>query len=410
MPEGGLLYCVARDVTDQRAREAELAEVEGALRQAQKMEAVGQLTGGIAHDFNNLLTGIIGSLDLMQTRIDQGRTDTVSRYARAASASASRAAALTHRLLAFARRQPLDVAVVDADALVASLDELLRRTIGEAIRLEIVRADGLWRTLCDPHQLENAVLNLCINARDAMPGGGRITIQTANVCLDNAYARHHPEVTPGQFVRVSVTDTGTGMPPEVVAKAFEPFFTTKPAGRGTGLGLSMIYGFAKQSKGHAKIISEAGRGTTIELYLPRTQNEAGADVTEGASSSRRAESGETVLIVEDDPVVRDLVVEVLGDLGYRMLVAEDGPSGLQILRSGQRVDLLVSDVGLPDLDGRQMVERARAQRPTLKVLFITGYAENANFGVGARDPGTQLMTKPFAVDTLARRVREMIGP
>ena len=402
VPEGDRFHIVGRDITDQRL-------VEEQLRQAQKMEAVGQLTGGIAHDFNNLLTGIVGSLDLMQTRIAQGRTDALERYIRAALSSANRAAALTHRLLAFARRQPLEQKPVRVNALVAGMEDMLRRTLTERVHLEIVTAGGLWPTLCDPHQLENAVLNLAINARDAMPEGGRLVIETCNTHLDRSYTRLHPEVGVGQYVCICVTDSGLGMPPDVVARAFEPFFTTKPLGMGTGLGLSMIYGFARQSEGHAKIYSEAGQGTTVKIYLPRYRgevpDEAGAIA---ASEPPRSERGETVLVVEDEPVVRDLVVEVLRDLGYRTVEAQDGPSGLSVVQSPARIDLLVTDVGLPGLNGRQLADRAREARPGLKVLFITGYAENAMFGGGQLDPGMQMITKPFPVEVLAARIREMI--
>ncbi|WP_375463311.1 PAS domain-containing protein [uncultured Methylobacterium sp.] len=402
VPEGALFYVIGRDITEQRA-------VEELLRQAQKMEAVGQLTGGLAHDFNNLLTGIVGSLDLMQTRIRQGRIEQVGKYATAALSSANRAAALTHRLLAFARRQPLEPKPTDANGLIAGMEDMLRRTLTERVGLEIVTAGGLWLTLCDPHQLENAILNLAINARDAMPEGGRLVVETCNTHLDRAYARLHPEVEPGQYICICVTDTGTGMSPNVAAKAFDPFFTTKPLGQGTGLGLSMIYGFVKQSDGHAKIYSEVGSGTTIKIYLPRHRGAPAAEGTApGVAPSLRAERGETVLVVEDEAVVRDLIVEVLGELGYRALEAIDGPAGLRIVESQARIDLMVSDVGLPGLNGRQLADRARLVRPGLKVLFITGYAENAMFGNGGLEPGMQMITKPFPVEVLASRIREII--
>jgi PAS domain S-box-containing protein len=390
-------------------RTQELLRAEEQLRQAQKMEAVGQLTGGIAHDFNNLLAGIVGSLDLMQTRIAQGRTEYVERYAKAAMSSAQRAAALTHRLLAFARRQPLDPKPVNANQLIASMEDLLRRTIGPMHALEIVTAGGLWTTLCDPNQLESAILNLAINARDAMPDGGKLTIETANAHLDDAYAAAHLDVTPGQYVAICVTDTGTGMPPDVIERVFEPFFTTKPLGQGTGLGLSMVYGFAKQSEGHVKIYSEVGQGTTIRIYLPRHRGAAQEEMPAvSLTEVPRAEAGETVLVVEDEPVIRNLIVEVLQDLGYRALEAPDGPSGLKILQSRQRIDLLVTDVGLPGINGRQLADAARETRPPLKVLFITGYAENATLANGFLDPGMEMITKPFAVEALATRIRTMI--
>jgi PAS domain S-box-containing protein len=390
-------------------RTQELLRAEEQLRQAQKMEAVGQLTGGIAHDFNNLLAGIVGSLDLMQTRIAQGRTEHVERYGKAAMSSAQRAAALTHRLLAFSRRQPLDPKPVNANQLIASMEDLLRRTIGPLHALEIVTAGGLWTTLCDPNQLESAILNLAINARDAMPDGGKLTIETANAHLDEAYAAAHADVAPGQYVAICITDTGTGMPPDVIERVFEPFFTTKPLGQGTGLGLSMVYGFAKQSEGHVKIYSEVGTGTTIRVYLPRHRGAAQEEPSAVASSEApRAEAGETVLVVEDEPVIRNLIVEVLQDLGYHALEASDGPAGLKVLQSRQRIDLLVTDVGLPGINGRQLADAARDTRPGLKVLFITGYAENATLANGFLDPGMEMITKPFAVEALATRIRTMI--
>ena len=389
-------------------RTQELLRAEEQLRQAQKMEAVGQLTGGIAHDFNNLLAGIVGSLDLMQTRIAQGRTENVERYAKAAMSSAQRAAALTHRLLAFARRQPLDPKPVNANQLIASMEDLLRRTIGPLHALEIVTAGGLWTTLCDPNQLESAILNLAINARDAMPDGGKLTIETANGYLDDSYAASQPELRSGQYVAIRITDTGTGMPPDVIERVFEPFFTTKPLGKGTGLGLSMVYGFAKQSEGHVRIYSEVGQGTTIRIYLPRYRGTAQEEPSEVSFAEvPRAEAGETVLVVEDEPVIRNLIIEVLQDLGYRALEASDGPAGLKILQSRQRINLLVTDVGLPGINGRQLADAARETRPELKVLFITGYAENATLANGFLDPGMEIFTKPFAVEALATRIRSM---
>ncbi|MBO1907776.1 PAS domain-containing protein [Microvirga sp. 3-52] len=409
VPDVDLIHAVGRDVTPEKEAEETLRQTEEALRQSQKMEAVGQLTGGIAHDFNNLLTGIVGSLDLMQTRIAQGRTEAVERYAKAAMSSAQRAAALTHRLLAFARRQPLAPKTVDVNKLAVSMEDLLRRTLGEAIQMEFVTAGGLWLTRCDAHQLESAILNLAINARDAMPGGGKLTIETCNTHLDRAYASLHPGVRHGQYVCVAVTDTGTGMPPDVIERAFDPFFTTKPIGQGTGLGLSMIYGFAQQSEGHARIYSEVGQGTTVKIYLPRFNGAVEEEAeTAGLADAPRSEAGETVLVVEDEPVVRDLIVDVLKDLGYRPLEAVDGTSGLKMLQSSRRIDLLVTDVGLPGMNGRQLADQAREHRPDLKVLFITGYAENAAVASGFLEHGMEMITKPFAVEALAIRIREMI--
>jgi CheY-like chemotaxis protein len=372
------------------------------------MEAVGQLTGGIAHDFNNLLTGIVGSLDLMQTRLNQGRTDNVVRYINAAMTSANRAAALTHRLLAFARRQPLVPKSVDANALVVSLEDLLRRTIGEALDLDIVAATDLWCTLCDPNQLESALLNLAINARDAMPDGGRLTIATQNARVE-AIRADAPALTPGDYICIGVSDTGTGMSPEVVARAFDPFFTTKPIGQGTGLGLSMIYGFARQSNGYVSIDSKIGVGTTVKLYLPRHEGGAAESGTDRQRDHQHVAAGETVLVVEDEPVVRSVIIEMLQDEGYRVLQAFDGPSGLHILRNTPQVDLLVTDIGLPGMNGRQLADQARETRPDLKILFITGYAESAAIAKGFLLEGMEMITKPFDLDNLSRRVRAMVS-
>jgi PAS domain S-box-containing protein len=402
------IYAVARDVTAEKAATDRLKAAEEALRQSQKMEAVGQLTGGIAHDFNNLLTGIVGSLDLLQTRLDQGRTENVSRYINAAMTSANRAAALTHRLLAFARRQPLIPKSVDANALVVSLEDLLRRTIGERIDLDIAAASGLWCTLCDPNQLESALLNFAINARDAMPDGGKLVIATANARIDGIDA-DTPALLPGDYIRIDVTDTGTGMSPEVAARAFDPFFTTKPIGQGTGLGLSMIYGFARQSNGHVLIDSKQGVGTSVRLYLPRHHGDAAEERAASGVADEHVATGETVLVVEDEPVVRGVIVEMLHDQGYRVLEATDGPSGLRMLRLNDRIDLLVTDVGLPGMNGRQLADQARETRPGLKILFITGYAENVGIAKGFLQPGMEMITKPFDLDNLAQRVREMVS-
>jgi PAS domain S-box-containing protein len=401
-------YAVARDVTAERAAAERLKATEEALLQSQKMEAVGQLTGGIAHDFNNLLTGIVGSLDLLQTRLNQGRTDNVSRYINAAMTSANRAAALTHRLLAFARRQPLIPKSVDANQLVVSLEDLLRRTIGETIDLAIVAADDLWCTLCDPNQLESALLNLAINARDAMPEGGKLTITTSNARLDGATA-DTPALSPGDYICIGVTDTGTGMSAEVAARAFDPFFTTKPIGQGTGLGLSMIYGFARQSNGHATIDSHLGQGTSIKLYLPRHHGDVAARPASAGRTTEHVATGETVLVVEDEPVVRAVILEMLGEQGYRTLEAVDGPSGLKILRGRQRIDLLVTDVGLPGMNGRQLADQAREIRPDLKILFITGYAESVAISDGFLQPGMEMITKPFDLGIFSRRIRAMVS-
>ncbi|WP_462382770.1 PAS domain-containing hybrid sensor histidine kinase/response regulator [Pseudomonas sp. Marseille-QA0892] len=390
-------------------RTADLMQAEEKLRQSQKMEAVGQLTGGLAHDFNNLLAGISGSLELMNTRVAQGRLKDLDKYMMAAQGAAKRAAALTHRLLAFSRRQTLDPRPTDVNLLMTGMTELIQRTVGPSITVETVGATGLWPALVDASQLENALLNLCINARDAMPDGGRITIETANRWMDREAARTH-DVPEGQYLSLCVTDTGTGMTPDVIAKAFDPFFTTKPIGEGTGLGLSMIYGFAKQSGGQVRIYSEIGLGTTICIYLPRYFGSTVQD-TEHAEAilAPVAEVGETILIVDDEPTVRMLLADVLSDLGYTVIEAADSVAGLKVLRSDVRIDLLISDVGLPGgMNGRQMADAGREIRPGLKTLFITGYAENAAIGNGHLGPGMQVVTKPFAVDALAARVRQLM--
>jgi PAS domain S-box-containing protein len=398
--DGETFYTVGRDITEDLRREE-------MLRQSQKMEAVGQLTGGLAHDFNNLLAGISGSLELISMRLAQGRTAEVDKYVTAARGAASRAAALTHRLLAFSRRQTLAPRPTDVKQLVLGMEDLVARTIGPQIQLETVNAAGLWPSLIDPSQLENAILNLCINARDAMPDGGKITIETGNRWLDRRTAKERG-LEEGQYISLCVSDTGTGMTPEVQAKAFDPFFTTKPIGAGTGLGLSMIYGFAQQSGGSVSIYSEPGQGSMVCIYLPRHWGGAEAGQSEEPMSAPRGE-GETVLIIDDEPTVRMLVGEVLADLGYAAIEAEDGAAGLKVLNSDARIDLLVTDVGLPGgLNGRQVADAARATRPDLKVLFITGYAENAVLSHGHLDPGMHVMTKPFPMEALATRIRDLI--
>lgn len=389
-------------------RTQELMVAEDALRQAQKMEAVGQLTGGIAHDFNNLLAGISGSLELLEKRLAEGRLTGLDRYISTAQASARRAASLTQRLLAFARRQTLDPRALDADRMIAGMADLLQRTVGPAVRIEVVQTVRLWATKVDPSQLENALLNLCINARDAMaPDGGTITIETANKWLDDRAAKER-ELPPGQYVSICVSDTGAGMTPEVIAKAFDPFFTTKPLGQGTGLGLSMIYGFVRQSGGQVRVYSEIGKGTTMCLYLPRHIGDV-AEEPEIADPQADLGAGETVLIIDDEPAVRMLVAETLADRGYRVIEAEDGVSGLKMLQSAARIDLLITDVGLPGgLNGRQVADAARETRPELKVLFITGFAENAAVGAGRLAVGMSVVTKPFAMAALANKVRELI--
>ncbi|MEG3177132.1 PAS domain-containing protein [Sphingomonas sp. RB3P16] len=406
----GLVYASGRHITPEKEARLELEGAQEQLRQAQKMEAVGQLTGGIAHDFNNLLTAISGSLELMQVRVRQGRSADVERYIEAAQQAARRAAALTHRLLAFSRRQTLDPRPTNINRLIVSMDDLLRRSVGPTIELEVVQAGGLWTAQIDPNQLENALLNLCINARDAMPDGGRITVETANKWLD-AKAAADRRLPPGQYVSLCVTDTGSGMSPETIERAFDPFFTTKPLGEGTGLGLSMIYGFVRQSGGQVRIYSELGQGTTMCLYFPRV---IGADTTEEVVAPSVEPlplvSGETVLVVDDEAAVRMLVTDVLGEIGCNYLEAADGPSGLAILESTTRIDLLITDVGLPKgMNGRQLADAARVHRPDLKILFITGYAENAVIGNGHLDAGMHILTKPFPMETMGAKIRELIG-
>ena len=384
---------------------AERSRTEEALRQSQKMEAVGQLTGGIAHDFNNLLTGIVGSLDLMQRSHARGEKD-VDRYINAAVTSAQRAAALTQRLLAFSRRQTLHLKPVDVNQLVASLEDLLHRTTGENITLETKLSAGLLPACMDANQLESAVINLVINARDAMPHGGHITVSTASFVMGKRPDPAKRGLTEGEYILLTVADTGTGMTPEVIARAFEPFFTTKPIGQGTGLGLSMVYGFIKQAKGYVQIESEPGRGSRVCLYLPVHHGEAVTPLAEYEQLPNGA--GETILVVEDEPIVRSLVVEVLNDLGYETIEAGDATEALPSLEDGQRIDLLITDVGLPGMNGRQLADVARQHRPSLKVLFATGYAESAT----AKDfLGTDMavITKPFAIETFASKVREMLG-
>jgi len=390
-------------------RTAELIHAEEKLRQSQKMEAVGQLTGGLAHDFNNLLAGISGALDLMGMRIAQGRLNDIDKYMLAAQSAAKRAAALTHRLLAFSRRQTLDPRPLDVNLLVEGMTELIQRTVGPSILVETVSAPDLWSASVDASQLENAILNLCINSRDAMPDGGRIIIETANQWLD-AEAALANDLPAGEYLSLTVTDTGTGMAPGVIAKAFDPFFTTKPIGEGTGLGLSMICGFAKQSGGQVRISSELGKGTSMCIHLPRYHGEAGAS-TAAPAQSAAALTGScgTILIVDDEPTVRLLLTDVLGDLGYTLIEAADSLTGLKLLQSDVGIDLLITDVGLPGgMNGRQMADAGREVRPGLKTLFITGYAESAALGNSSLGAGMQVLTKPFSIDILATRVLELL--
>jgi len=381
-------------------------ELEERLRQAQRLEAVGQLTGGVAHDFNNLLTVILGNAELLVESLPAG--DSLRQLADTTRKAAERGADLTNRLLAFSRRQTLDPKPTDIGKLMAGMDTLLRRTLGGNVEIELVRAGGLWRAFVDPPQLENAILNLCINARDAMPDGGRLTIELINAHLDQSYADWNEEVTPGQYVAVAISDTGTGMTPEVMARAFEPFFTTKEVGKGSGLGLSMVFGFAKQSNGHVKVYSEPGLGTTVRLYLPRARGEE-ADI-QGAVAVSIDGGAEKILLVEDDDMVREHVAEQLQSLGYRVVAVSNGPAALEILRAADDFDLLFTDIVMPGgMSGRQLADAVRPLRPDLPVLFTSGYTENAVVHHGRLDAGVNLLNKPYRRQDLARKVRQVLG-
>ena len=383
---------------------------EGKVRQLQKMEAVGQLTGGIAHDFNNMLAVVIGALNLMQRRVARGSTD-INRYIEAAMDGATRAASLTQRLLAFSRQQPLAPETIDANRMMTGVNDLLVRTLGEAVHLEMVLGAGLWKCRADVNELENAVLNLAVNARDAMPDGGKLTIETANAHIDEAYARD-AEILAGQYVMIAVSDTGVGMPPDVLARAFEPFFTTKGVGHGTGLGLSQVFGFVRQSGGHCRIYSEVGHGTTLKIYLPR-------DFGEGTVPAKRKVAGATgplpggrseeiVLVVEDEDRVRSLSTEALRDLGYTVLHAGNGGEALEIIAGGQPITLLFTDIVMPDMTGRQLADRAKVALPDLKVIYTTGYTRNAVVHNGTLDPGVHFLAKPFGIDQLGLIVRQVL--
>ncbi len=401
MPEGDTIYGIGRDLTQRKILEEQ-------LRQSQKMEAVGQLTGGLAHDFNNMLTGILGAIDMVRRRIADGRLGEVDLFLDAAMQSGQRAAALTHRLLAFARRQTLDSRPLDVQALATSMAELLRRTLGEQVRLHIDMPENLWTALADDSQLESAILNLAINARDAMPHGGDLRISSRNVRLSERDLKDSAFARAGDYVEISVSDTGLGISSDVLTRVFDPFFTTKPLGQGTGLGLSMVYGFVQQSHGHVSIESTEGRGTTIRLCLPRfigSVQEAVPPVTGAAVSG----SGETVLVIEDDVAVRLLVIQVLDELGYAAIETADGREAVPILESGRDIDLMISDVGLPGLNGRQLAEIARKTRPTLPILFMTGYAMEALDQSRFLDQGMEMITKPFSIDEFGRRIRAIMG-
>jgi signal transduction histidine kinase len=383
-------------------------QAEDALRQVQKMEAIGQLTGGIAHDFNNMLAVVLGNLDLAKRRLAKGVTN-IDQYLAGAQEGGKRAAALTQRLLAFARQQPLAPEPVDANRLVGGMSELLHRTLGELVLIETVLTSGLWRIHADPNQLENAILNLAVNARDAMPEGGKLTIETLNAQLDDHYAAGHSGVPAGQYVMLAVTDTGSGMGREVIAKAFDPFFTTKKSGLGTGLGLSQVYGFVKQSGGHVKIYSEAGEGTTIKIYLPRYFGAAEPLRAASDNSTLPTNDGSVaVLVVEDEEDVRRYSCDALRDLGYRVLEADSGEAALKIIEAEHDIAVLFTDVVMPGMNGRKLSEAALERRPALKILFTTGYTRNAIVHNGMLDPGVNLLSKPFSLGDLARKVAELV--
>jgi signal transduction histidine kinase len=395
---------------------AQITEIEAArkqseelLRQSQKMEAIGQLTGGIAHDFNNLLAGITGSLEILERRLEQGRIDSLARYVSAARGAAKRAATLTHRLLAFSRRQQLEPQATDVNRVVGELEDMLRRSLGPTVRLQVIGAGGLWTTVIDRNQLENAVLNLCINGRDAMPEGGTVTIETSNKWLDHQVAVER-DMSPGQYVALCVTDTGTGMTPEVLARAFDPFFTTKPSGVGTGLGLAMVHAFARQAGGQVRIYSELGKGTTICIYMPRHRGPAEESAAPAAiTGSWQALHAETILIVDDEPTVRMMVSEALTEAGYHIVEAADGPTALKLLETSARFDLLITDLGLPGgLRGEQLANAAQKIRDDLKILFVTGYAENAVLENGLLAPDSRVLTKPFSIEALIHMVSGLL--
>ncbi|RDI60898.1 hybrid sensor histidine kinase/response regulator [Microvirga subterranea] len=413
VPDANFIHAIARDVSAERDAEQALRRTEEQLRQSQKMEVVGQLTGGVAHDFNNLLTVVTGHLEMAQRRLESGSGDQrLLRNVRSAMEGAQRAATLTHRLLAFSRQSPLRPELVDLNKVVGAMSELVRRTLGENIAIETVLAGGLWRTEADPNQVESAILNLCVNARDAMPEGGKLTIETANTHLDEAYpAVARGDARAGQYVMIAVCDTGMGMPPDVRDRVFEPFFTTKPVGKGTGLGLSQVYGFLRQSGGHVAIYSEVGEGTTVKLYFPRLRG-AGEERAVGdlsASADMQEGYGETILVVEDEDMVREFTVSALEEAGYAVISAADGPSGLALLDAHPEVDLLFTDVVLAGpLNGRKVADEALKRRPGLKVLFTTGYTRNAIVHHGRLDEGVDLITKPFTATSLAEKVRRIL--
>ncbi|GAA4336666.1 PAS domain-containing sensor histidine kinase [Pigmentiphaga soli] len=397
---------ITRDVTERRQAEQTLEETRAALFQAQKMEAVGKLTGGIAHDFNNVLQVLRGNLELMQSRAidDAWMRDRLAR----ASEAVDRGATLCAQLLAFGRRQPLRPAPINPARLLRGMEDMLRRVLGETIQIEMAAADGLWNVLADAHQLENVILNIALNARDAMPGGGRLTLEAANATLDEAYCNRNADIAPGRYVMLAITDTGIGMTKEIRERVFEPFFTTKPEGAGTGLGLSMAYGFVKQSGGHIKIYSEPGHGSVVKIYLPGT--DAGEDPIVAPTAGAGDGGSETILVVEDHPTVRTTVVDMLASLGYAVLTADNASDALRLIESGTHVDLIFTDVVMPGaLSSPEMARRAVARLPGIKVLFTSGYTRNALVHGGRLDAGVALLSKPYRREDLARRIRQLLG-
>ncbi|MBY5810742.1 ATP-binding protein [Rhizobium leguminosarum] len=401
---------VVQRTAELRHEMEENAAAQAQVRQLQKMETIGQLTGGVAHDFNNMLAIIIGNLDLAQRRLTGSEDPRLLYSIQNARDGAQRAAVLTARLLAFSRQQPLAPEVIDLNKLVGGMSELLRRTLGEHIRIETVLAGGLWPSFADLSQLENAILNLAVNARDAMPGGGNLTIETANTELDERYSRMHSEVEAGQYVMISITDTGTGMSPEVIERAFDPFYTTKGPGKGTGLGLSQVYGYIKQSGGHIKIYSEIDRGTTLKIYLPRHVGTAGARLNvAGAQPLPQGSVKDTILVVEDDENVRTMTAESLHELGYTVLQAASGMEALMLLEQNAAVDLIFTDIVMPQMSGRQLADIVQEKWPTIRILYTTGYTRNAIVHNGVLDHGVSLLAKPFSLEQLAHKIRELLN-
>ncbi|OWV67882.1 hybrid sensor histidine kinase/response regulator [Rhizobium sp. R339] len=400
---------VAQRTGELRHEMEENAAAQAQVRQLQKMETIGQLTGGVAHDFNNMLAIIIGNLDLAQRRLTGNEDPRLLNSIQNAKDGAQRAAVLTARLLAFSRQQPLAPEVIDVNKLVGGMSELLRRTLGEHIRIETVLAGGLWPSFADLSQLENAMLNLAVNARDAMPGGGHLTIETANTELDERYARMHSEVDAGQYVMVSITDTGTGMSPDVIDRAFDPFYTTKGPGKGTGLGLSQVYGYIKQSRGHIKIYSEIDRGTTVKIYLPRHVGAADARSAGSSQPIPQGSANDTILVVEDDEHVRTMTAESLHELGYTVLQAGSGTEALLILEKNAAVDLIFTDIVMPEMSGRQLADIVEERWPAIRILYTTGYTRNAIVHNGVLDHGVSLLAKPFSLEQLAHKIRDILN-